>query len=97
MAVNKMVYHFFFSMAALRATNIKLSDWLLELVQSVRLWYRAEQNNWYHLREQRKLIQKLVTILLLVVSQKNRQLLSPSYDKDKFPNIVGTFPVVNSS
>ena len=38
---------FFLSMAALRATNTKLSDWLLELFQPIRLWlselpYRAK-------------------------------------------------------
>jgi len=38
---------FFLSMAALRTTNTKLSDWLLELFQPIRLWlselpYRAK-------------------------------------------------------
>ena len=42
----QMVPFFFLSMAALRTTNTKLSDWLLELFQPIRLWlselpYRA--------------------------------------------------------
>ena len=41
-----MVPFFFLSMAALRTTNTKLPDWLLELIQPIRLWlselpYRA--------------------------------------------------------
>ena len=43
----QMVPFFFLSMAALRTTNTKLSDWLLELFQPIRLWlselpYRAK-------------------------------------------------------
>ena len=43
----QMVPLFFLSMAALRTTNTKLSDWLLELFQPIRLWlselpYRAK-------------------------------------------------------
>ena len=34
----QMVPFFFLSMAALRTTNTKLSDWLLELFQPIRLW-----------------------------------------------------------
>ena len=43
----QMVPFFFLSMAAVRPTNTKLSDWLLELFQPIRLWlselpYRAK-------------------------------------------------------
>ena len=80
----QVVPFFFLSMAALRTTNTKLSDWLLELFQPIRLWlselpYRVK---WMvpserALKSESETGVKIVHIILLSVEWKTNSEIVP--------------------